>query len=452
MPEPSVHDSRRRRVRGLAVLLALGVLLLLVWYGRAPSGAGEVVQHRGLAPSPGVSPTGATPQEEKAMEASPAESTQRAALRIWLHDPHWVWWTRRVPTQRYAELELPAAWQLEVGESATWAALQGRSWRDIEDAMADDELATRDLEHPAWATLSLLAKLEVARGSWHTSWLAAIDEVLPAGETWSSIGVEARDQHYREGRVPRGLDEEALRDELSLMRQRWPDEPYLRDVATVLEVALALEGAQSREERSGGEREELAVALLDTIDAEDLSEVTAEIIADRVGRPESLESVQQVLEHLPAGPYRRAHMQMWAIDAAVQRQDLPRMERWSRDLMEGMEHACAAADDHRADFACPRYQTAVDSVLARVAAFGGRAPASWRLALIGEAWRCCEELGGVGVLRTGTSAVEARWDGVGWQWGPWPDDPGIGDCLRRARPDPTPSRPVVVDVTVEVGR
>jgi len=440
--------SRRRYGIPAAVLVLLIVLLL--WLGRTPSATFEVSE-RALVSSVGTLPPSADPEESEAPEADPLE---RSALRIWLHDPRWVWWSRRVPVERYSELELPSDWEEEVEDSATWQSLRQRTspWEQLEASMRTDDLHGRDLEHPAWAAMALLARLQVERATWHRRWQDAIAEVLPPGETWSSIGTKQRQAHYQEGRVPRGLDEEALREDVRLFEELWPDEPFLGDLGTMVEVALVLEGGGSRATRSDEERELMAVELLETIEDPSLGVVAAEIIADRVVRPTSMDAVERVMDRLPEGTYRRAHMQMWAVDAAVRRKDVPRMDRWSRELMGDLELPCAEMADVQAEHACPRYGTAYDSVQARVAAFGKGATSTWQQALIATGWRCAMELGGVRVLTRGTTTVEARWDGVAWHWGPWPDDPGIGACLREAHPEPTPTKPLVVDVTVEVGR
>lgn len=440
----------RRRYGTLAAILLL-LLVLLLWLGRAPTATFEVTEPA-LLSSVGALPSAGESEEDTEFEADPPE---RSALRIWLHDPRWVWWSRRVPVERYSELVLPPDWEEEVGDSATWQSLRQRTspWEQLEEAIRADDLHTKELDHPAWAAVALLARLEVERATWHRRWQEAIGEVLPPGETWSSIGTKQREAHYQEGRVPRGLDEEALREDVLLFEELWPDEPFLKDLGTMVEVALVLEGGGSRATRSDEERELMAVELFEAIEDLSLSVVAAEIIADRVVSPTSMDSVEQVLEHLPEGTYRRAHMQMWGVDAAVKRKDVLRMDRWSRKLVEDLAVVCAEMADFRAENACPRYDTAYDSVQARVAAFGkGAAAPTWQQALIATGWRCAMELGGVRVLTRGTSTVEARWDGVAWHWGPWPDDPGVGACLRAAHPTPTPSEPVTVDVTVEVGR
>jgi hypothetical protein len=444
---------RTRRAIGLGLLL----LLLLLIAAAVSDRRGVISRNTQVDAGGGTSAPvrGAGVGGTEGLEPFPLESedvVSRERLRIWLHDPRWMWWSRTVPPLPYADLRLPDAWLDEVEDSPIWMALVQGKARGIEDAVRAAGPTALETEGPAQAAVFLLATLEVERATHHREWLAAMDAQLAPGETWSSIGADARKQHYEEGRVPAGMGDSMLAADLAEAQALWPDDPYLADLARLIKVHLLLESATSRARWSDAQREDRSVELLDQVEDEGVRSAIAEAIVDRTWRV-SMKTVEAVNQAVPQDPDRALNMAMWGLRVATQLQDAEAMARWARTVEERTASFCVNEGSHwRHEKKCPEARSAAMSVQARLAARGANlVPTTWQEAMVTAGWRCARHVGGVRTLIQSTSVVTATWDGSGWQWGSWPDDPGIGECLRNASVVPGPEEPMVVDVTVEVG-
>ena len=433
----------------LTVLLVLWVLAL--WWSEQIEGIGTNESRR-MAPAP-LPGRALEPPQPSMAEPAAEDDHPRQSLRLWLHDPRWVWWSNTVPPMPYADLDLPVAWQDEVGEDATWLALLKGRPSAVAEAL-EAPLSSEERETAAQAAVALLGALEVERWEHRTQFAEELEAVLPPGETWGSIGSEARQRHHDEGRVARGPDCTQLRMELAELRSQWPDDPYLADIARLVEVRMLLESASTQRDLTREEREAMAVELLEEAKDAQVRVAIAEAIVERAFRPTSMDTVEAVTQAFPDNGSRALNMAMWALATATRLQDPQGMAHAAEMVDQRMGEFCVdEADDWRQQAYCPQARAASMSVMARLAALDGPVvPTTWREAMVTAGWRCARQLGGVRHIAAGTSTVEAIWDGSKWRWGPWPDDPGIGDCMRHSSIALGPDGPMTVDVTVEVGR
>lgn len=415
------------------------------------AGGGLAVTRTVASPVPPPSAPPAPPPAPSATRAEPVgpsrEGGPAARLHVWVRDLHRVRVVHRVPPVAFAAVwppDLDARWHHERFDAfATTDALlaQSRPGGGYHDADAVLPIAASegfaggaaDLSTPETSLLSLFAGWVEADTTHHQRWSAWTRAHLPEGESWESVGPDAREALLALDPPVRDLSGvERLAQEVLTA---WPDHPVGDDARLALVHVAA----------TGDDAERAALLLRSIADPEVRTQAAlVATLHSRYADPGPL--LDAIAESEVDEPVDALTLSSWALDEAVRTADWGRAAAAATRQREALALACDGVPHPHHALSCEQRQYELRDVAARLAALDLVPATTWQEALTAEAWRC--HLGAS--PHQGLSRAEVWWTGERWAFGAWDHATPATDCLSQLeRTVPAPPGPVHVRLALE---
>ncbi len=448
-------SGRPTRVRRW-VVVSLILMLALWWASRWMAGpvVVERVEVAAVEAVPEAAPTEEAPVAVAATEDEPVEMAN-STVDIWLRHLRHGPWMHYVPSNPIGQIPLDEPeWDFgllqayETYETLFRVSAPGQGWYGrVPDEMfaAAREEGLFDVDPaqaaPEEALLALLVEWFHAVSTFREAYIAFVYTNVPEGETWASIGHEARQERINDPDLGFPVRDHGRVQELAeASLQRWPDHP-LADVARLATLPSRLHPLE-RQDVVGDEVLDVLQSIRNPVVREQGLLMLTSIVINRVDS-----SILDFMEELPSQSARTDLMlAAWGVVQTTRTGRWKRAERWTDRLEKAWEATCGVDPDNHL-YACGHRTHELLDTNARLIALGYKSPSTWKEALVSQAWSCHLE-----TPHEGTSNVEAIYDGEGWVYGEWDRQTDVTWCLSAAThlevmPDkPTKAKIVVHDV------